>query len=472
MPTSPEPAVAPPSQIRAGSPGREPPRVATRHPLGVWPQIHADPLAFLLDAGRRHGDVVGFRIGPFRAALLRHPDAIKHVLVDNNHNYDKATRGYDVLRQFLGNGLLTSNGDFWRRQRRIAQPAFHRRRIEGFAETMVSDTLDMLRRWDELAALGNTVDLAHEMMSLTLRIVGKTLLSTDVHDTADQVGNAVTVLNEWADGAIDSLLPIGFPTPATLRARDASRKLDRIIGEIIARRRAGEHAEDLLGMLMEAKDAETGESMTDKQLRDEVMTMFLAGHETTANALAWTFYLLSTHPDIERRVRAELDGVLGGAPPTMSDLPRLPYLLQVIKETMRLYPPAWMIDRHTIADDEILGYRIRKGTLVLVSPYVTHRHPEYWPNPEGFDPERFSPANEEARPRYAYFPFGGGPRQCIGNAFAMMEAQLIVAAVLQRFRPWLVPGHPVAPETLITLRPRWGLRMGLTSIPTIAAAAE
>jgi cytochrome P450 len=461
-----------PAERSRSNPRREAPRIATRHLLGVWSSLRADPLAFLTDAARRHGDVVGFRIGPIQAVLLRHPDAIKHVLVDNNHNYDKLTRGYDVLRQFLGNGLLTSDGDFWRRQRRIAQPAFHRRRIEGFAEVMVADTLDMLQRWDDVAGLGHTVDMAHEMMSLTLRIVGKTLLSTDVHDAADQVGDAVTVLNEWADGAIDSLLPVGFPTPGTLRARGASRRLDRIIGDIIARRRAGEQAEDLLGMLMEAKDSETGESMTDKQLRDEVTTMFLAGHETTANALAWTFYLLSTHPDIERRVRAELDAALGGAPPRMGDLPRLPYLLQVIKESMRLYPPAWMLDRRAIEADEVLGYRVEKNTLVLCSPYVTHRHPEFWPNPEGFDPERFSAANEEARPRYAYFPFGGGPRQCIGNAFAMMEAQLILAAVLQRFRPWLAPGHPVAPETLITLRPRWGLQMGLTPVTSVAAAAE
>ena len=437
-----------------------------------WGFGRDDPLAFLTEAGRRHGDVVGFRIGPIRAVLVRHPEAIKHVLVDNNHNYDKRTRGYEVLRQFLGNGLLTSEGDFWRRQRRIAQPAFHRKRIEGFAEVMLADTQDMLGRWEHIAGLGETVDVAHEMMSLTLRIVGKTLLSTDVQSRADQVGKLVTILNEWADRALDSLLPVGFPTPGTLRAREASRKLDRLIGEIIARRRAGEHREDLLGMLMEAKDVETGESMTDKQLRDEVTTMFLAGHETTANTLAWTFYLLSMHPEVERRVRAELDATLGGSPPRLEDLPRLPYLMQVLKESMRLYPPAWMIDRHAIADDEILGYHLRKDTLVLVSPYLAHRHPGFWPNPEGFDPERFTPANEAARPRYAYFPFGGGPRQCIGNAFAMMEAQLIVATVLQRFRPWLVPGHRVVPETLITLRPRYGLRMGLQRVAPVAAAAE
>ncbi len=443
------------------SPNRTAPRLPGRHPLGAWSPLRADPLRFLTETAERHGDVVGFRIGPVRAMLLRHPDAIKHVLVDNNHNYDKQTRAYDVLRQFLGNGLLTSEGDFWRRQRRIAQPAFHRKRIASFAQTMVCDTLDMLARWDDDAGLGRSIDMAHEMMALTLRIVGKTLLSTDVHDAADQVGGAVTVLNEWADRALDSLLPIGFPTPSTLRAKDAARTLDRIIGEIIARRRAGEQAEDLLGMLMETRDAETGEAMTDRQLRDEVMTIFLAGHETTANSLAWTFYLLSTHPDVERRVRAELEAVLGGRPPQLDDLAAMPYLQQVIKESMRLYPPAWIVDRNTIADDEIMGYRVPAGTMLLMSPWVTHRHPALWPNPEGFDPERFTAAAEAARPRYAYFPFGGGPRQCIGNGFATMEAGLILATVLQRFRPWLVPGHPVVPEPLITLRPRGGLPMGL-----------
>jgi cytochrome P450 len=255
-----------------------------------------------------------------------------------------------------------------------------------------------------------------------------------------------------------------------MRAKAASRRLDEVIGTILAERRAGEPGDDLLGMLMSTKDADTGESMTDKQLRDEVMTIFLAGHETTANALAWTFYLLSTHPHVERRVRAELDAVLDDRPPALEDLGKLPYLLQVLKESMRLYPPAWTIDRHTIADDEVMGYRVRKDTLVLVSPFVTHRHPAFWPNPEGFDPERFEPALEEARPRYAYFPFGGGPRMCIGSNFAMMEAQLITAAVLQRFRPWLVPGHPVELQPLITLRPRFGLEMGLTPMRPFARA--
>jgi len=460
---------------------RDPPRLSSRHPLGLLPQLRENPIRFLSDLGHRHGDIVEFRVGPYNAVFLRNPDAVKHVLVDNNHNYDKQTRGYDVLRAFLGNGLLTSEGDFWRRQRRIAQPAFHRKRIAGFSRTIVDDTLAMLERWDHTAGLGHTVDIAHEMMTLTLNIVANTLLSTDVQRVAEEVGQAVTVLNQWADKTLDSVFPIGFPTLRNLKARGHAKRLDAVIDGIIAQRRRGEQgqAEDLLAMLMEARDAETGEAMTDRQLRDEVMTIFLAGHETTANALAWTFYLLSRHPHVERRVRAELDTVLGDRPPGLEDLARLPYLLQVIKESMRLFPPAWIIDRHAIGEDEVMGYRIRKDSLVLVSPYVTHRHPAYWPNPEGFDPERFEPALEEARPRYSYFPFGGGPRLCIGQNFAMMEAQLITAAVLQRFRPWLVPGHPVELEPLITLRPRFGLEMGLTPVarthgvpPDDVAAAE
>lgn len=450
---------------------RDPPRFPTRHPMGVWPLLRENPLRFLSDAAHRQGDVVGFRIGPLRAVFLRHPDAVKHVLVDNNHNYDKQTRGYDVLRTFLGSGLLTSEGDFWRRQRRIAQPAFHRRKIAAFGQIMVDDTIDMLARWDDAASLGKTIDMAEEMTSLTLRIVGQTLLSTEVESSAGEVGRAVTLLNQWADRALDSILPLGFPTPGTLRAREAARRLDTVIADIIARRRSGEHGDDLLGMLMDTRDADTGETMTDRQLRDEVMTIFLAGHETTATSLAWTFYLLSTHPEVERKIRAELERELCGRPPTVDDLPRLTYLLQVVKESMRLLPPAWIIDRHAVADDVVTGYRIKKDTLVLLSPYVTHRHPALWPNPEGFDPERFAPALEESRPRYAYFPFGGGPRQCIGNNFAMMEAQLILATVLQRFRPWLVPGYPVEPNPLITLRPRFGLHMGLARITAASDAA-
>lgn len=439
------------------------PRLRYPYPMGALRHVRDQPLQFLTDITREHGDVVQFRVGPYNTMMVAHPDAIKHVLVTNSANYDKHTPGYDMLASLLGNGLLTSEGDFWRRQRRIAQPAFHRRRIAAFADTMVVFTEQMLEHWANAAALGRTIDLAAEMNTLTLRIVAKTLLGTEMGPIAEQVADAVTAINVFVNKATTGIFERYLPTRDHLRAREAVRTLDRIVFDLIAERRARtEASDDLLAMLMEARDEETGEGMSDRQLRDEVLTMFLAGHETTSNALAWTFYLLSTHPGIQRRLGAELDEVTGGRSPTLDDLPRLPYLARVVKESMRLYPPAWTLERRAREPDEIDGYRIPAGTLVLISAWVTHRHPKYWPNPEGFDPDRFSPEAEKARPRYAYFPFGGGPRQCIGNNFAMMESQLILATILPRFRPWLVPGHPVVPEPLITLRPRYGLQMGLS----------
>ena len=439
------------------------PRLRSLNPMGQLRHVRDEPLRFLTKIVREHGDTVQFRVGPYNLMMFAHPDAVKHVLVNNSANYDKHTPGYDMLAGLLGKGLLTSEGDFWRRQRRIAQPAFHRRRIAGFADTMLAYTEQMLDAWEDAAALGRTIDLAAEMSALTLRIVAKTLLGTEMGPVADQVAEAVTAINVFVDKATTGFLARVLPTPEHLRAREAIRTLDRIVFDLIAQRRATQSSrDDLLTMFMEARDEETGEGMNDRQLRDEVLTMFLAGHETTSNALAWTFYLLSTHPGIRRRLCAELEAVTGGRAPTLEELPRLEYLGQVIKESMRLYPPAWTLERRAREADEIGGYRVPAGTIVLLSAWVTHRHPRYWPNPEGFDPDRFTPEAEKARPRYAYLPFGGGPRQCIGNNFAIMESQLIVATVLSRFSPWLVPGHPVVPEPLITLRPRHGLQMGLT----------
>jgi cytochrome P450 len=413
-----------------------------------------------------HGDVVRWRLGPVTVYLLRHPDAVQRVLVDQHRNYDKKTRGYDALRMFLGNGLLTSEGDFWKRQRRIAQPAFHRQRIADFGRTMVGLTEDMLQRWAPIAARGEALDIAEEMTALTLRIVAKTLMSTDVTVDDREIGRSVETLNAFArDLMINPItVPVSLPTPKNRKFRRAADTLERALNRIIEqRRRTGEDAGDLLSMLMDARDAETGESMSDSQLRDEAMTIFMAGHETTANALAWTLYLLSIHPDVQRKLLEELRDVLAGRSPGIDDLPRLPYLQQVVKESMRLYPPAWSIGRRAIAEDEIDGYRIEANRLIILSSWVTHRDPAFWPNPEGFDPDRFTPQAEKARPRYAYFPFGGGPRLCIGANFAMMEAQLVLATILPRYVPSLVPGHPVVPDPMITLRPAHGLRMTLRS---------
>jgi cytochrome P450 len=443
--------------------------------LVSWREFRRDPLGFLCRISNTHGDVVRWRVGPMPIYLLRHPDAVQRVLVDRNRNYDKQTRGYDALRLFLRDGLLTSEGAFWRRQRRIAQPAFHRQRIAGFGQTMVELTEQMLPQWECHADRGEPIDLAEEMTALTLRIVAKTLMSTDVDDRDNEVGRAVELLNVVARDLMTNpfMIPLSLPTPRNRRVRRAMEVLDRTLQTIIAeRRRTGEDAPDLLSMLMAARDEDTGESMSDEQLRDEAMTIFLAGHETTANALAWAFYLLSIHPDVERRLRVELDEVLAGRPPRFEDLTRLPYLQRVVKESLRLFPPAWSIGRRAVEDDVIDGYRIEAGSLVLLSPWVTHRHPALWPNPEGFDPDRFEPEVEHARPRYAYFPFGGGPRLCIGNNFALMEAQLVLATILQRVSAALVPGHPVVPQPLITLRPAHGLRMTLHRAPAPTGRAS
>ncbi|MCZ7567118.1 MAG: cytochrome P450 [Ardenticatenaceae bacterium] len=434
------------------------------YPLfGSLPDFRRDPLTFYLNAQRQFGDVIRFRGGPWRWYLLAHPDDVKHVLQDNHPNYRKG-RFYDLLRPTLGEGLLTSEGRFWLQQRRLAQPAFHRQRLASFATTMTDATARMLERWQVYARSGEPFNVAAEMMRLTLEVVGGTLFSTDVTGEAEAVGRALTVVIEYVNDLETRLFPLppSIPTPANRRYRAAQRTLDEVVRHVIdERRRAGTDRGDLLSMLLLAQDEETGASMNDRQLRDEVMTIFLAGHETTANALAWTWYLLSKHPSAGRRLHAELADMLGGRRPTVEDLPRLNYARMVIEEALRLYPPVWGFGRQAITDDEVGGYFLPANSLVVLSPYVTHRHPDFWENPEGFDPQRFMPQHAAARPRFAHFPFSGGPRQCIGNAFAMMEAQLILAMVAQRYRLDLVPGHSVEAEPTVTLRPRHGILVTL-----------
>jgi cytochrome P450 len=353
--------------------------------------------------------------------------------------------------------MVTSEGDFWRRQRRIAQPAFHREQIARFADVMVARTEAMLELWEELP---EPIDVAREMMRLTLEIVCRTLFTVDLGARVDAIGDAVSLANHDTIERISSLidLPLWVPTPRNRRFKRALRTFDEIVyAEIGARRDARDPGQDLLGMLLSARDPESGEGMSDLQLRDEIVTMFVAGHETTANALAWCFYLLSTHPEIERRAREEVVGVLGGRHPTLADLPKLGYLKQIFQETMRLYPPVWGIGRGAVETDVISGYTIEKGSDVTLCQWVTHRHPDLWSNPEGFDPDRF--ADPEAIDRWAYFPFSGGARQCIGNNFAVMEAQLILATMLPRQRLELASGHRVVPQPLVTLRPLHGVPM-------------
>jgi len=427
-----------------------------------------DPLDLFLESQATYGDIVRFRFGPFTYYLVNDPDVVKHVLVDNPKGYTKS-RNYLGLKLVLGDGLLISEGDHWRRQRKLAQPAFHRDRLAGFARTMTECTRSTIDRWRiELSeGASETIDIHEEMMRLTFRIVGLTLLSADVDGSAKEVGKAMDVAMHFANDYAEALirLPPSLPTPANLRFKKAMKTLDDVVFRIIAERRAMAGAtkhfgDDLLGMLMEATDEGTDTGMDDKQLRDELITMVLAGHETTANLMAWTFHLLSKHPEIERRVRDEAVRVLGpDGDPKLEDVKSLEYTKRVLDEALRLYPPAWAFERQAIAADQLGPYPIEAGSIIGFSPYVLHRHPAFWENPEGFDPDRFLPERSAGRPRYAYLPFGGGPRVCVGNHFAMMEAQIILAMIVRDFRMELVSSHPVVLDPMITLRPKHGIKM-------------
>ena len=465
--------MATPSPTRATQSSEEAARVARLAPgprglpiIGNLLDVWDNPLKMFMRVSDAYGDVVRMKFGPYRYFLMNDVDAVRHVLVDNAKNYTKS-RNYDGLRLILGEGLVTSEGEFWRRQRRLAQPAFHRERLAGFASTMADDTKTMLGRWATLPA--KPIDLHAEMMALTLRIVARTLFSTVVGTEATKIGEALEVVLHYANDYAEAVVkpPQWLPTLARRRFNRSVQTLDDLVFRIIDERRKSKSAQtshsphDLLAMLMEAMDDTTHTGMTDRQLRDEVMTLVMAGHETTAKALTWTFYLLSKDPEIERRLYAEVSRVLGDRIPTIDDLPKLKYTSMVIQESMRLFPPVWAFERQAIEDDVVAGYAVPARTIIAISPYALHRSPKHWENPEGFDPDRFAPELADSRPKYAYMPFGGGARQCIGNGFAMMEAQIILAMVVQRHRLELVPGKPIETDPVITLRPKHGMPMTL-----------
>ncbi|MCA1633555.1 MAG: cytochrome P450 [Acidobacteria bacterium] len=431
-------------------------------PKSLWPGGHIiafrrDPLAFLSRLARDYGDVARFRVGPQRAFLLNHPDLIRDMFVTHHERFHKG-RALQRTKRLLGEGLLTSEGEHHRRQRRLAQPAFHRQRINFYGQVMVEHAERAAARWRD----GETVDISQEMMRLTLGIVGQTLFDAGVESSeADEVGAALSEMMELF-GYL--MLPYTellekLPLPQTRRFKRARARLDAVIYRIIEeRRRSGADRGDLLSMLMLAEDEEGGrERMSDEQVRDEAMTIFLAGHETTANALTWAWYLLSQNPEAEARLHAELDEVLeGGRAPAVEDTQRLRYTEMVAAETMRLYPPAWAVGRMAVEDHEAGGYHIPAGSLVLVSQYVMHRDPRYFPDPERFDPARWTPEAKETRPPFSYFPFGGGVRRCIGEGFAWMEIVLLLATLARRWRMRLAPGHTVETRPVITLRPGRG----------------
>jgi cytochrome P450 len=402
---------------------------------------------------RDYGDIVTMRYYNFRVYFISHPDFIEQVLVTDNRKYIKG-RILRKNRQLFGNGLLTSEGDFWLRQRRLAQPAFHRGRIATYADTMVRYASRMAGEWSG----GEERDIHAEMMRLTLSIVAKTLFDADVDREAKRVGHALeAIMHLNSDFRKLILTPTWLPTPRKIRATIATAKLNRIIYRFIEERRAaGNDNGDLLSMLLAARD-DDGSRMTDRQLRDEAITIFLAGHETTANALSWTWMLLAQNPDVEVKLHEELDRVLDGRAPTVDDLASLRYTGLVVTESMRLYPPAWGMARLAIEDTEIAGYPIPKGCGVSLAQWVVHRDPRWFERPLEFLPERWEGDLLKRLPRFAYFPFGGGPRQCIGNNFAVMEATLLLATLAQQFRISLLPGREIIPAASITLRPKTGI---------------
>lgn len=424
--------------------------------------MRRNPIAFLTGLANQYGDLVYFKLGPMQVFLVNNPDYIRDVLVTHNRNFMKG-EGLQRAKRLLGEGLLTSEGEFHLRQRRLAQPAFHRQRIAGYAMTMVEYAA---RACDEWRA-GAERDIARDMMRLTLAIAGKTLFDADVESEADEIGEALTATFELFNSMTlpFSRLLARLPLPASKRFQKARDRLDATIYRIIDERRAsGEDRGDLLSMLIAARDEEgDGSGMTNEQLRDEAMTIFLAGHETTANALAWTWYLLSQNPEVEARFHAEVDEVLKGEPATAEDFPRLRYTEMVFAESMRLYPPAWIIGRRALGDYQINGYSIPASSILVMSQFVTHHDPRFFPNPFRFDPERWTPEARESRPKFSYFPFGGGPRLCIGESFAWMEGALVLATIAQRFKMRLAPGHQVELRPMVTLRPKHGMRMILES---------
>jgi cytochrome P450 len=430
--------------------------------------LNENPLEFFSKLARDYGDVAGIRVVNFRTIFINHPDTIEEVLVTHPRRYIKG-RVLRANRHVFGEGLLTSEGDFWLRQRRLAQPAFHRARVASYAATMVEYAQRLLEHWRD----GEERDAHQEMMRLTLQIVGKTLFDSDVARDAQEVGKSMELMLELGANFRRTLfVPHWVPTPANLRIKREIALIESILYRIITERRAsGRDTGDLLSMLLHAQD-EDGSRMTDRQLRDETITLFLAGHETTASTLSWTWWLLSRSPAVEARLHAELDTVLRGRAPSLDDLPKLLYTGNVITESLRLYPPAWGLARVAIEDHELAGYPLKKGMGVAMAQWVVHRDTRWYDSPEEFRPERWEGDFLKTLPRFAYFPFGGGPRQCIGNSFAVMEATLILAAIAQKFRLRLVANHPVVPLASITLRPRHGIRVTLESREKIEASID
>jgi cytochrome P450 len=429
--------------------------------VGVAFEVRGDPLGVMQRYAREYGDIVRFHVMRQERILLNGPDFIEQVLVVQQSKFHKSELTRRITGRMLGQGLLISEGEFWRRQRRLAQPAFHRGRVNEYAATMLEIAESHIAQWRD----GEERNVSQDMMGLTLDIAVKTLFGTTLPGEAEQVGRSMTFLMRYSlrRQRMPVRIPETWPTPNNRRAVRELAFMDSLVFRIISERQAANgnaHQNDLLALLMDAMD-EDGSHMTTQQLRDETMTLFIAGHETTSQMLSWTWYALSQDPAIEERLYEELHGVLGGRPPEVADLQRLPYLQAVMNESLRLYPPAYILARMAIEPCQIGGYDIPLGTTILLAPWVTHRDPRFFDDPETYRPERWLDGLAQRLPAGAYFPFGDGPRRCIGQGFALMEAAIVIGAMAQKFRLRLVPGHEVVPEPLVTLRPRQGIRMKL-----------
>jgi cytochrome P450 len=423
---------------------------------GHFRQFRKSPIKFL-EMLSSLGDVTSFRMGKMPAYLVNHPDLVRDILVVNAHKFVKG-RALQRAKVLLGEGLLTNEKESHLRQRRLAQPAFHRARIAVYAKAMIDYGEKMSDEWKD----GEERDISKEMMRLTLWIVGKTLFSANVEEETEEVGEVMTTLIEMFDLL---LMPFSeylemLPLPSSKRLRKARTKLDEIIyGFIAERRKSADDKGDLLSMLLLSTD-EDGSQMTDKQVRDECLTIFLAGHETTANALTWTWYLLSQHAEIEAKFHAELDEVLGNRTAVPEDYPNLKFTEQILAESMRLYPPAWTVGRMANEDHEIDGYKIEKGSLILTPMYIMHRDKRFWSNADEFKPERWETQSiKEASNKFIYFPFGGGVRRCIGEQFAWMEGVLLLATLGKKWKLKLNPEQKIVPQPMITLRSKFGMKM-------------
>lgn len=427
--------------------------------FGMMPEMVRDMLGLFTDVNREYGGIAQFKLLNSTYLLVTNPDYVKYILQDNHKNYIRG-RSVETGRVLLGNGLPLIDGDFWLHERRLLQPAFHREKIALLASTAGKVIDSFIQKWEHRALNNQPLDLDDEMMRLTLTVIIKSMFSADIDDKIESLSHAFNVASKFMLWRSQQMWapPLSVPVPRNVEYNRALKVLNDTIYPLIAEART-HPKDDLLAMMLAMRDEETGEGMSDQQARDEVVTLFFAGHETTAATMTWAFYLLSQHPDVEERVREELKSVLDGRVPSYADLSKLTYTQQVIQEALRLYPAAYLFAREALTADQIDGYPIPPKTLIFITPFITHRNASYWPNPEVFDPSRFTPEQVSSRPRHHYFPFGEGPHICIGNNFALMEMQLILATALQRYRLKLVPNHPVALRPEATLRPKHGMKM-------------